>query len=380
MTRFVRNLKIVLSGTALCFSLFSTAAFAQHYSQTNLVSDIPVTPAATIMDPNLKNPWGLVAGPSTPWWSANNANGTATLYSVTNANPPVPAIVPINGTGIVMVPNAPSQPAPGSPTGIMFNGSATDFLVAPGKAAHFIFVTEDGTVQGWNSGASAVIMADNSQKPFPGHGAVYKGATIVEIYGQRYILAANFRSGSVDVFDTNFHQVRTHFGFFEDHRIPHGYAPFNVQAVGENIYVTYAKQDSARHDPMGGAGFGFVVVFHHDGRLIGELQHGPWLNAPWGVTLAPANFGRFSHALLVGQFRGGNIAAYNPITGHFLGNVLNADGSTMTIPGLWTLSFGNNGASGSALSMFFTAGINHENDGLFGAVTPVAAEQNGLIQ
>lgn len=380
MTRFVRSLKIVLSGTALCFSLFSTSAFAQHYTQTNLVSDVPVTPAATIMDPNLKNPWGLVAGPGTPWWSANNANGTSTLYSVTNANPAVPSIVPINGTGIVMVPNAPSQPAPGSPTGIMFNGSTTDFLVAAGKPAHFLFVTEDGTVQGWNGGASAVIMVDNSQKPNAANGAVYKGATIVEFEGHRYLLAANFRSGRVDIFDTNFHPVRAPFGTLVDFRIPRGYAPFNVQAIGENIYVTYAKQDSARHDPVGGWGFGFVAVFHHDGRLIGELQHGPWLNAPWGVTLAPANFGRFGHALLVGQFRGGNVAAYNPITGHFLGNVLNADGSTMTIPGLWTLSFGNNGAAGSPLSMFFTAGINDETDGLFGTITPVAAEQDGLIQ
>jgi uncharacterized protein (TIGR03118 family) len=380
MKKFGRTLKIVLSGTALCFSLLSTTAFAQHYIQTNLVSDIPVTPAATIMDPNLKNPWGLVASPGSPWWSANNAGGTATLYSVTNANPPVPSIVPINGTGIVMVPNAPSQPAPGSPTGVMFNGSATDFLVAPGKAAHFLFVTEDGTVQGWNSGASAVIKVDNSQKPNASNGAVYKGATIVELFGARYILAANFRSGRVDIFDTNFNQIRFFRNLFNDFRVPRGYAPFNVQAVGENIYVTYAKQDSARHDPQGGAGFGFVAVFHHDGRLIGELEHGWWLNAPWGITLAPANFGRFSHALLVGQFRGGTIAAYNPITGHFLGNVLNADGTTMTIPGLWTLSFGNNGASGSALSMFFTAGINHETDGLFGAVAPVGAEQDGLIQ
>ncbi|HXB22358.1 MAG TPA: TIGR03118 family protein, partial [Candidatus Solibacter sp.] len=352
--------------------LFSSLTFAQHYNTTNLVSNIPGRAAVT--DPNLQNSWGLVSSPTSPWWISNNAGGTATLYNGAGA------IVPL----VVTIPNAPSQPAPGSPTGVMFNGSATDFLLAPGKRAVFIFVTEDGTVSGWNPAVkptTAVIEVDNSQVPDAKNGAVYKGATIAEIDGKRFILAANFRSGRVDVFDTNFKQVRLggkeegdDSAAFSDERIPDGFAPFNVQAIGPNIYVTYAKQDAPRHDPVGGAGLGFVDVFNSHGRLLQRLQHGAWLNAPWGVVLTPGNFGEFSHTILVGQFRGGTIAAYNPVTGRFMGNVLNPDGTNFTSSGLWALQFGaGNANSGPATTLFFTAGPDGEVNGLFGTLTPIAA-------
>jgi uncharacterized protein (TIGR03118 family) len=290
------------------------------------------------------------------------------------------AIIPL----VVTIPNAPSQPAAGSPTGVMFNGSPTDFLLAPGMQAFFLFVTEDGTVQGWNPGVkatTAVIEADNSQVPNPTNGAVYKGATIAEIDGNKFILAANFRSGRVDVFDTNFKQQDISDGEseddhekFEDEHIPHDFAPFNVQGYGPNIYVTYAKQDAAKHDPVGGAGLGFVDVFSSKGKLLARLEHGDWFNAPWGVVLTPADFGEFSHTLLIGNFRGGTVAAFNPLTGHFLGNVLNPDGSTLNIDGLWALGFGNGGPSGPGNTLFFTAGPNKETNGLFGTLTPVASE------
>jgi uncharacterized protein (TIGR03118 family) len=367
----VLRLKPLMIGFAVL--LFSSLTFAQHYTTTNLVSNIPGPAAVT--DPNLQNAWGLVASPGSPWWISNNAGGTATLYNGAGT------IVPL----VVTIPNAPSQPAPGSPTGVMFNGSATDFLLAPGKRAIFIFVTEDGTVSGWNPGVqptTAVIKVDNSQTPDAKNGAVYKGATIAEIDGKRFILAANFRSGRVDVFDTNFKQVRLSGGdegddnaAFADERVREGFAPFNVQAIGPNIYVTYAKQDAPRHDPVGGAGFGFVDVFNTHGRLVQRLQHGDWLNAPWGVVLTPGNFGEFSHTILVGQFRGGTIAAYNAVTGRFMGNVLNPDGTTFTSSGLWALQFGaGNANSGPATTLFFTAGPDGEVNGLFGTLTPVAAE------
>jgi uncharacterized protein (TIGR03118 family) len=227
-----------------------------------------------------------------------------------------------------------------------------------------------------------VIKVDNSQTPDAKNGAVYKGATIAEIDGKRFILAANFRSGRVDVFDTNFKQVRLSGGdegddnaAFADERVREGFAPFNVQAIGPNIYVTYAKQDAPRHDPVGGAGFGLVDVFNTHGRLVQRLQHGDWLNAPWGVVLTPGNFGEFSHTILVGQFRGGTIAAYNAVTGRFMGNVLNPDGTTFTSSGLWALQFGaGNANSGPATTLFFTAGPDGEVNGLFGTLTPVAAE------
>jgi uncharacterized protein (TIGR03118 family) len=379
---------------AFALSLFPTLALAQHYQQTNLVSNVPVTPAASVTDPNLQNAWGLVHGPTTPWWISNNAGGTSTLYNTSGLNPenpagqtPAPVLVPVTivalnapggapGNG-VKIPNAPSQPAPGSPTSVMYNGSTTDFLLAPGKPAVFLFVTEDGTIQGWNSGVNAttaVIEVDNSQVPNKNNGAVYKGATIAEIGGSEYILAANFRSGRIDVFDSNFKPVSVPEEAFHDDGIPQGFAPFNVQGIGPNIYVTFAQQDSAKHDPVAGAGLGYVVVFDGQGKNIAHLEHGDWFNAPWGVVLAPADFGEFSHALLVGNFRGGTVAAFNPRTGRFIGNVLNAGGATVNIDGLWALAFGNGGASGPGSTLFFTAGPDNETNGLFGTLTPVTSE------
>jgi uncharacterized protein (TIGR03118 family) len=382
----------LLFGLALL--LLPVAALGQHYTQTNLVSNVPVTPAAVASDPNLQNAWGLVHGPGTPWWISNNAGGTSTLYDTSGINPlnpamqtPTPTLVPVTivplnapggmpGNG-VKIPNAPSRQAPGSPTSVLFNGNPNDFLLAPKKQAIFIWVTEDGTVQGWNPGVNAttaVIEVDNSQKPNKDNGAVYKGATITEFQGKEFILAANFRSGRIDVFDSNFKQVHISEEVFDNDEIPLGFAPFNVQGIGRNIYVTYAKQDAAKHDPVGGAGLGFVGVFDRSGNKIATLQSGNWFNAPWGIVLAPADFGEFSHALLVGNFRGGNIAAFNALTGRFIGNVKNPDGSTLNIDGLWALVFGNGGASGPGSTLFFTAGPDNETNGLFGTLTPVAGE------
>jgi uncharacterized protein (TIGR03118 family) len=387
-------------GAASLILLLPPLSFAQQYIRTNLVSNVPVTPAASVSDPNLQNAWGLVHGPGTPWWISNNAGGTSTLYDTSGLNPLNPAmqtpppvllpvtIVPLNALGGmpgngVKIPNAPSQPAPGSPTGVMFNGSATDFLLTPtvgntpGKPALFIFVTEDGTVQGWNPGVNAttaIIKVDNSKVPDKQNGAVYKGATIAEINGKEFILAANFRSRRVDVFDSNFQPVHVSEELFEDDEIPSDFAPFNIQGIGPNIYVTYAKQDAAKHDPVAGAGFGFVAIFSPNGRKLAHLEHGDWFNAPWGVVLTPADFGEFSHTVLVGSFRGGTIAAFNPITGQFIGNMLDSSGAVLNIDGLWALEFGNGGASGPGSTLFFTAGPDNETNGLFGTLTPAMAE------
>ena len=238
----------------------------------------------------------------------------------------------------------------------------------------------------------AVITVDNSKKPTPAAGAVYKGATFVVINGQRYQLAATVRSGHIDAVDSSFTQVRLDkhaiddddHGFdgdehpFEDERIPRGFAPFNIVSLGANVVVTYAKQDAARHDDVAGAGNGRVVVFSASGHVVARMDSGPWLNSPWGVTLAPADFGVFSHAVLVGNFGDGTIAAFSPFTGRFLGNVLNPDGTKLAIKGLWGLSFGNGGASGPGNALFFTAGPNDENDGLFGMLAPIPAELGGF--
>jgi len=366
---------------AVGLSLLPAVTKAQHYTQTNLVSNI--AGQAPLVDPNLQNAWGLVSSPTgSPWWVSNNAGGTSTLYSI---DPTTGAahLVPINPAPneFVIIPNAPSQTPPGSPTGVMFNGSPTDFLLAPGAPAGFIFVTEDGTVQGWNFGLTrpkAVIVVDHSQVPNAANGAVYKGSTIAEIDGHKFILAANFRSGKIDIFDTNFKQVRFDEDAFDDDRLPRDFAPFNVQGVGPNIYVTYARQDAAKHDPPdpGRPGDGFVDVFDRHGRLLQRLEHGDWFNAPWGVVWATPDFGEFSNTILIGNFRGGNVSAFNPVTGKFLGNMLNPDGSTLLIDGLWALRFGNDGGSGPATTLFFTAGPNGEKDGLLGTLTPIAAEKS----
>jgi uncharacterized protein (TIGR03118 family) len=272
----------------------------------------------------------------------------------------------------------------------MFNGSPTDFLLAPGIPALFVFVTEDGTVQGWSfklaDPSHTVIKVDNSQVPNAQNGAVYKGATIAEIDGKRFILAANFRRGRIDVFDSNFNQVRVSEDAFDDDRIPSGFAPFNVQGVGPNIYVTYAKQDPAtnNHDPVkpGDPGDGFVTVFDHHGRVLQRLEHGPWFDAPWGVVWATQHFGEFTNTILIGQFRGREknvpaVAAFNPVTGRFLGNMLNPDGSPLLIDGLWSLRFGNDHAAGPGTTLFFTAGPDNETNGIFGTLLPIQAEQDG---
>ena len=179
------------------------------------------------------------------------------------------------------------------------------------------------------------------------------------------------------MFDTTFKRVHLSEDSFDDDRIPRDFAPFNVQGVGPNIYVTYAEQDSARHDPVkpGEPGDGSVDVFDSRGHLLQRLEHGNWFNAPWGVVWATPNFGEFSNTILIGNFRGDNISAFNPVTGRFLGNMCNPDGTTLKIDGLWALRFGNDGSAGPATTLFFTAGPKGETDGLFGTLTPIDAEK-----
>jgi uncharacterized protein (TIGR03118 family) len=386
---------------ALSLFLLPAVTQAQQYKQTNLVSDI--VGMAPLHDPNLKNPWGLTRSSGSPWWIGNNNSGTSSLYS--GAGAPINIFTETGGASgnFITVP-PPGFAPPGTastPTGVVFNGSPTDFLLnkgtPTGKPAVFIFATEDGTISGWNPGVNlasgakppsinAVLEVDNSDNG-SANGAVYKGATSGEINGNRFLYVTNFRSGKVEVYDTNFKRVHLGEDAFdpdgdEGHdedgrgsdRIPNGFAPFNIQNIGGTLFVTYAKQDAARHDPVGGDGFGFVELFTPSGKPIGHLEHGDWLNAPWGVVWTTRDFGEFSNAILVGNFRSGWIAAFNGFTHKFLGFVRNSDNSLMFIDGLWSLTFGNDATAGPANTLFFTAGINNENDGLFGTITPV----NGL--
>jgi uncharacterized protein (TIGR03118 family) len=371
--------------------LLPGSLFAQHYVQTNLVADAATTAAAATIDPNLKNPWGMSRSNSSPWWFSDNNTGLSTLYD--GAGNIQPLVVKIPG------PNGSAADFVSSPTGTVFNGT-TGF-----GGAHFLFVTEDGTISAWTSGTAAVLKVDNSAIPSAANGAVYKGCALADFDGATYLYAANFRSGHIEVYDANFNQVNlsgkdpndrfdNRFNEpFEDIFIPRGYAPFNVQNIGGSLFVTYAKQDAAKHDDVGGAGNGFVDVYSPGGRLEMRLQHGSWMDSPWGAVWAPRDFGFFSNRILIGNFRSGQIAAFDGFDGRFIGFVEDSNSNTIVIRGLWALTFGNSaigcpvpeptgstlpkcGSAGPFNSLFFTAGPGGVH-GLYGALTAVAAEQDG---
>jgi uncharacterized protein (TIGR03118 family) len=351
-----------LSSTAALVLSLGALADAQQYKQTNLVSDLP---GAMFTDANLVNPWGLSRSSTSPWWVSDNGAGLATLY---NGNTGAPQSL------VVTIPFA-AGGTQGVPTGTVFNGT-NDFKLPNGNPARFLFVAEDGTISGWNGGTMAVLATPADPD------AVYKGAAIASHRGANYLYVANFKKGRIDVFDATFARVRRHHEdhdsdehsefAFRDERLPRGFSPFNVQNIGGSLYVAFAKADPEGHDEVPGAGLGYVDVFSPGGRLLRRLEHGPWLNAPWGLALAPGDFGAFSHDLLVGQFGSGEIAVYSVSSGRFLGKVQDESGATLTIDGLWALSFGNGANAGPLNTLFFTAGIQDEGHGLFGTLTPVA--------
>lgn len=333
----------------------------QHYKQTDLVAD---TSGIATTDPNLVNAWGISRSSGSPWWVSDNGTGLATLY---NGN--TGAIVPL----VVTVPTGdPNASATGTPTGQVYNGTQ-GFQVAKGDPAAFIFATEDGTISGWNSSANpttAVIMVNTKSA------SVFKGLALASVTGPSgqsvdFLYAADFRKGRIAVYDTKFKPIHLFGDAFEDHRVPHGFAPFNIQNIGGNLYVSFAKQDDQKHDEVDGPGLGYVDVFSPTGRLLLRLQHGSWFNGPWGMTQAPSDFGQFSHDILVGQFGSGQLLAFDPVTGDFKGWLYGTDNNPITIDGLWGIGFGNGAAAGPATTLYFAAGPGGESHGLVGTLTAV---------
>ena len=373
----------------------SASAVAQHYTQVDLVAN--TSGIAPVTDPNLVNPWGLSRMSGSPWWISDNGTGLSTLYNGAGAITPLVVTIPKSDPNSKMFPT-------GTPTGTIANGSPTDFLLTPTAQAEFLFSTIDGTISGWNpavgnpagvSGTSthAVIAVKTTD------GSSYTGLTSAWIDGKRYLYAANFTKGRVDVYDNAFHPVHLSGGgsgffnrfeepAFTDFFLPRDFVPFNVQAIGNDIVVTYALHHEGQPFETDGPGLGFVDIFSSSGKLLNRLEHGPWLNAPWGVALAPLDFGTYSHALLIGQFSGGGttegsgtIAAYDMATGQYLGQVLDAAGSPLAINGLWAISPGNGASAANsdpagapAAELYFTAGPNHGSGGLFGYLKPVSTE------
>src|SRR6266849_1220112 len=336
-----------------------------RFRQVNLVSDIPGV--APLTDPDLLNAWGLAATPGTdqapgsPLWVSDNGSDKTTLFA--GAAPgPVAQVLVVNITA-------------GAPTGQVFNPDRTGFFVhdAAGNSgsALFIFASENGAIDAWNPGVGATGTGPSTVTETPidnGANAVYKGLALAQASdGHTYLYATNFRSGRVEVYDHNFQPVALPGGLFTDPAIPAGYAPFNIQELAGQLYVTYAKQDAALHDDVAGQGHDFVDVFTTDGALLRRLVSHGQLNSPWGLALAPAGFGGFGGALLVGNFGDGHINAYNPDTGTHLGQLRGPGGHPIVIDGLWGLRFGNGNAAKTG-ELVFSAGPNGEADGLLGKI------------
>jgi uncharacterized protein (TIGR03118 family) len=360
---FLLAVLALLSVSSVAFAQSSSYGPQTFYQQTNLVSDLPNE--ATITDPNLVNAWGLSASATSAWWVSDNGTGLSTLYNGQGQ------IVPL----VVSVPTPAAVSAEGisAPTGTVFNGT-TGFVVSQNGVSgpsRFLFDTEDGTISGWNptvAGKNAILAVDRSSV---GAGAVYKGLAIATSTAGTFLYATNFRFGTIEMFDSNFQLVRSFTDPFLSHYCPRYnqcYAPFGIQTIGSQLYVTFALQDAAKHDDVAGFGHGFVDVFNTDGTLARRLIAGGVLNSPWGLALAPANFGQFSNDLLVGNFGNGHINVFNPTTGRFLGRLQSSHDHPIVIDGLWALAFGNGAAAGATNQLFFTAGPDSEAHGLFGSI------------
>ena len=317
------------------------------YVVHNLVSDGSIPADHT--DPNLVNAWGITRSATSPWWVADNGTDRSTLY---------------NGSG---TPQSLVVSVPGAPTGTVFNGSAS-FVVTKGAAsgsARFLFASEDGTISGWNPAVAPTEAVIAFSSPVA---ASYKGLAIASTAAGAFLYAADFHNAHVDVFDGSFHPVTTA-GGFADPDLPSGFAPFGIQNLQGLIYVAYAQQDADAGDEVAGPGLGFVSVFDADGHFLARVASGGPLNAPWGLAIAPAGFGRFSGNLLVGNFGDGRINTYDLATFEAKGHLKTPDHKPLAIDGLWGIGFGNGANAGPATTLFFAAGPDEESHGLFGSIT-----------
>jgi uncharacterized protein (TIGR03118 family) len=318
---------------------------ADAYSQINLVSDMPGL--ANTTDPNLLDPWGVSFSATSPFWVSNQASGTSTLYNGAGNKIPLTVSVPNLGGAPRSVNNG--------PTGQVFNiGGSSDFLVAgTGTGANFIFANLDGSISAWNGGAGTTAEIEASTT-----GASYTGLAIASVNGSTFIYAADQNGSGIHIFNSNWQQV----GEFNDPNLPAGYTPFNVQTIGSVLYVTYGNQNSTS------AGNGIVDEFNTSGTFIKRVATGGALNLPWGVTIAPAEFGAYSNDLLIGNNGNGEILAYNPISGAYLGTLDGTNGQPIIDNNLWALETDSGGPNDNPNALYLAAGINNGADGLFGEI------------
>jgi uncharacterized protein (TIGR03118 family) len=357
MAAIFRRLGLFLAAALLTLACMPASAWGDRdrdgeYQQTNLVSDLPGV--ALLQDTNLVNAWGMSFSATSPFWISDNGSGLSTLYAVTyNTNGTVKVVKQGLQVGI---------PGEGNPTGQLFN-STGGF-----HGDIFIFAGEDGTISGWRGalGTTAELLVTRAN-------AVYKGITLITMAKGPMLLAANFREGTLDAYGTNL----TLLAQYADPKAPKEYAPFNVQLLGEMVFVTFAKQDAAKHDDAAGPGRGLIDVFDPATGKFHRLATGSAaggrlyeINSPWGLALSPTNFGGHADQLLVGNFGSGTIMAFEP-DGDFRGLLEGRHEEPIVIDGLWGLAFGNGGNAGRPGTLYFTAGPNGEANGLFGALDPV---------
>jgi uncharacterized protein (TIGR03118 family) len=356
----MHRLRFILIGVIFLQFPFLQGTFAQtnSYKQANLVSD--TAGMAPNVDPKLVNPWGIAYFPGQTFWIADNNSGYSTLYNPAGVN-----------AGDFLVPAPAGDANPSTPTGIVANISATGFSVN-GKPGLFIFDSEDGTITAWNGVDPVSLMVDNSKL-----GAVYKGLALINpANSSSFLLAANFNSGAVDVFDSNFKPAQLA-GTFTDPDLAPGYAPFGIHVIKNQIIVTYALQDQAKHDPIRQTGAGYVDLFDLNGGFIQRVASQGNLNAPWGAVIPPTTFAVFGGKLLIGNFGDGTINAYDFASGNFIDQMKDGNGAVIINASLWDMVFGGGGSSGDPNTLYVTAGLANEQHGLFAAISANAGGTPG---
>jgi uncharacterized protein (TIGR03118 family) len=365
MKRLIEKLRVSVSLSclliAVLFFALTVAASAQNFTVNKLTADVAGVAANT--DPSLIGPVGLSRGIIGKWWVPNSGSATSTLYDGSGVASPL----------IVSLPPVPGSSMPTRATGTVFTG-ATGFNVSPGNPALFMFVTLDGTILGWNPSVdlfNAVVLVNRNGK------ASYTGMTTAEIGVSHYLYAVNALTSSIEVFDTTLQNVVFKGDAFRDPNLPDGLVPFNVQNIGKDIVVTYHRNGGdGSNDPQG-----WVAIFDARGHFLSRLNHHSPLNAPWGVALAPQDYGEFSHLLLVANHGSGQIAAFDPFTGQFVGVMLDPNGNVISIDGLWALAFADGGIADFTTVMgpyngcYFTAGTQMGQHGLFGSLVPLDSDQ-----
>lgn len=345
--RLTRSLRAAGALAVLATALASPAHADQLFGSVNLVTDDQAFNKALNTDPGMVNAWGMSYLPGGPLWISANNGGVSEIDALTSSS--------FTEFGDITI------PGDGSATGQVANLS---FGSGSFNGDLFLFVNEDGTISGWRPslGGSAETLQAGAQPN------VYKGAAYDTIGGHSYLLASNFRNGTVDVLKGDA-AAPALAGSFSDAAIPAGYAPFNIQVLAGHVYVTYALQNAAKHDDVKGPGHGFVDEFNLDGTFSKRIASGGDLNSPWGLAIAPTSFGKFAGHLIVGNFGDGTLHVFDVTTATEIGTIDTKGGTPLTISGLWGIIPGNNGLAGHSDSLFFSAGPNDESHGLVGLIT-----------